>query len=185
MTQEPATMHIFKNTMWSATNAAIIIAYLLVRLSRGSCQSSTVTFFTPVSRFGSARLSNHRLWTFARQTPVLDHIHDDSDDEDSTNDKEDTVRVRIWRALASGEEMSLKQLGATVGQHKDLLSHLVHVEKQAKTLNNKNTSWRKRRGLLNDDNDDDSTSSVQKEKINKLRFHRRVDKKRQIFVRLG
>ena len=63
----------------------------------------------------------------------------------------DTVRVRIWKALASADkELSLKQLGAIVGERHlgELKSHLVHVEKQAKTFGNKSREWKERRGLL-------------------------------------
>ena len=36
--------------------------------------------------------------------------------EDSSHEgEEDTIRVKIWRALASGEEMRLSELGNTVG----------------------------------------------------------------------
>ena len=61
----------------------------------------------------------------------------------------DTVRVRIWRALASGEELSMRELGAAVGERRqgELRAHLKHVEKQAQTLRNKSIRWRERRGL--------------------------------------
>jgi hypothetical protein len=97
-----------------------------------------------------------------------------SDDVDSEEENEDTVRVRIWRALASGEELSLKQLGLIVGERKDLKSHLVHVEKQAKTLKNKSNEWRERRGL----------SITDSKKNNKLSLIKRRDR-REIYVRLG
>jgi hypothetical protein len=93
---------------------------------------------------------------------------------DSEEENEDTVRVRIWRALASGEELSLKQLGIIVGERKDLKSHLAHVEKQAKTLKNKSNEWRERRGL----------SITDTQKINKLRLIKSRDRK-EIHVRLG
>jgi hypothetical protein len=97
-----------------------------------------------------------------------------SDDGDSEEENEDTIRVRIWRALASGEELSLKQLGSIVGERKNLRSHLGHVEKQAKTLKNKSNEWRERRGL----------SITDSQKINKLRVIKRRDRK-EIHVRLG
>ena len=55
---------------------------------------------------------------------------------DSKYEQEDTVRVRIWRSLASGKEFSLKELGVVVGegQKGDLRAHLKHVE--AKTMKN-------------------------------------------------
>jgi hypothetical protein len=65
----------------------------------------------------------------------------------------ETIRVRIWRALASGEELSLIELAKAVGESRrlsDLKSHLVHVEKQAKTLKNKSSEWRERRGISQD-----------------------------------
>ena len=74
---------------------------------------------------------------------------EENDEQD--DDPVDTVRVRIWKALASADkELSLKQLGAIVGERHlgDLKSHLVHVEKQAKTFGNKSREWKERRGLL-------------------------------------
>ena len=71
--------------------------------------------------------------------------------EDSSHEEEeDTIRVKIWRALASGEEMRLSELGNTVGERRmgELRSHLVHVERQAKTLRNKPDEWRIRRGIV-------------------------------------
>jgi hypothetical protein len=97
-----------------------------------------------------------------------------SDDGDSEEENEDTARVRIWRALASGEEISLKQLGSIIGERKDLKSHLGHVEKQAKTLKNKSNEWRERRGL----------SITDSQKINKLRLIKRRDRN-ETHVRLG
>eukprot|EP00536_Pseudo-nitzschia_multiseries_P004161 jgi/Psemu1/9393/gm1.9393_g len=70
---------------------------------------------------------------------------------ESYPEPDDTVRVRIWRALASsfGEEITLKELGAIVGERRvgELRSHLQHVEKQSKTLKNKSPEWKERRGL--------------------------------------
>ena len=72
-------------------------------------------------------------------------------DEDLNTEELDTIRVRIWKALSSsnGKELSMRQLGSIVGERRigDLKSHLVHVEKQAKTLNNKSKEWKHRRGL--------------------------------------
>jgi hypothetical protein len=73
------------------------------------------------------------------------------ENEQDEDDPVDTVRVRIWKALASADkELSLKQLGAIVGERHlgELKSHLVHVEKQAKTFGNKSREWKERRGLL-------------------------------------
>ena len=64
------------------------------------------------------------------------------------DEERDTVRVRIWRVLASGEEVSLARLSKLLGVPRgDVASHLVHVEKQARTLQNKKDDWRARRGL--------------------------------------
>ena len=65
--------------------------------------------------------------------------------------EKDTIRVRIWRALASGEELSMAQLCNRVGMRNnrgDIISHLKHVEIQAKTIRNKSEEWRIRRGLM-------------------------------------
>ena len=96
-----------------------------------------------------------------------------SNDDDET--ERDTIRVRIWRALASGEEISLRKLGQVVGERKDLNSHLVHVERQAKTLKNKSNEWRARRGL----------QTTESSKNNKLRLIRRRGTKNEVYVRLG
>jgi hypothetical protein len=95
-----------------------------------------------------------------------------NDDEDG----KDTVRVRIWRVLASGEEMTLKQLGSAVGERRlgDLKAHLTHVEKQAKTLGSKSPEWRIRRGLSGD--------NVQK--INKMRLKIRRGDRNEVCIRL-
>ena len=70
-------------------------------------------------------------------------------DSASGSDELDTVRVRIWRELANGKELSLIQLSNAVGERRlgELRSHLTHVEKQAKTIRNKSDEWRMRRGL--------------------------------------
>ena len=96
---------------------------------------------------------------------------------DSKYEQEDTIRVRIWRSLASGKEFSLKKLGVVVGegQKGDLKAHLKHVEKQAKTLKNKNIDWRRRRGLPVDNI----------KKTNKLRIKTRRGEKNEVYVRLG
>lgn len=95
---------------------------------------------------------------------------------DSNDEEQDTVRVRIWRALAPGKELSLKHLGALVGERQkgDLKAHLQHVEKQAKTLKNKNADWRRRRGL-----------PIDNVKKNKLRIKTRRGDKNEVYVRLG
>lgn len=91
---------------------------------------------------------------------------------------DDTVRVRIWRALASsfGKEMTLKQLGAIVEERRtgELRAHLQHVEKQAKTLKNKNAEWRERRGL----------SAVGTKGVDKIRVRTRQGKKKEVYIKL-
>jgi hypothetical protein len=125
---------------------------------------------------GMCREKYHRLLLLAvenKKDNGMDAPPDDDDDDSKEEEEEDTVRVRIWRALATGQEFSLQQLGAAVGQHRDLLSHLKHVEKQAMTLKNKNAEWRERRGLPMDN----------VPKVNKLRLQRRR-KKKELFLRL-
>ena len=98
---------------------------------------------------------------------------------ESHPENEDTVRVKIWRALVSskGEEMTLKQLGAIVGERRtgELRTHLQHVEKQAKTLRNKNSEWRERRGL----------SRVESKAHDKIRIRIRRGKKNKVYIKLG
>lgn len=74
-----------------------------------------------------------------------EHKHD----TDHADHEKDTIRVRIWRALACGDELSMTQLSKKVGERNrgNLRSHLVHVERQAKTIRNKSIEWRARRGL--------------------------------------
>ena len=99
----------------------------------------------------------------------------------------DTIRVRIWRALASGEELTMTQLCKQVGERNrgDVRSHLTHVERQAKTIMNKSDEWRIRRGLLpvgetNDDGDGGSAVAGAK----KLRLKMRKGTKNELFIRL-
>lgn len=64
---------------------------------------------------------------------------------------EDTIRIKIWKALVLSSEdyISLKQLGSMIGERRisEIRSHLNHVEKQAKTLQNKSKEWKQRRNL--------------------------------------
>jgi hypothetical protein len=103
-----------------------------------------------------------------------DHNNDIDTSNTTEEDVEDTIRVRIWRALASGNELSLRQLASIVGERKDLKSHLVHVEKQAKTLANKSKEWRERRGL----------ETLDSRKLNKLRVVKRRNRK-EMYVKLS
>ena len=91
---------------------------------------------------------------------------------DSENEEPDTIRVRLWRALATGEELSLKELGKIVGERRrgELQSHLKHVEKQAETLRNKSTAWRNRRGL--------------DENVSKVRLIRSKGRKNVVYIQL-
>ena len=119
-----------------------------------------------------------------------DNNNAQSDIPTSLEQKEDdTIRVRIWRALSTGEEMSLSKLSAAISisskstttplSQSDLRYHLKHVERQARTISNKSIEWRKRRGLI-------PTNDNIKKNHNKLRVHFRRDKKKrnQLYVRI-
>lgn len=124
----------------------------------------------------SNALFHQRRHASVRASIVLKMNSGDNDKVVCT--KEDTIRVRLWRALvaANGTELSLRQLGAATGQHKDLKSHLVHVEKQSKTLQTKSVAWLERRGL--------SDHYLESKKLGKLRVTSRRDRK-ETFVKLG
>lgn len=120
----------------------------------------------------------------------------------SEQKEDDTIRVRIWRALSTGEEMSLSKLSAAISissksittplSQSDLRYHLKHVERQARTISNKSIEWRKRRGLIPtnnnslDNNDNGNGNDNIKKNHNKLRMHFRRDKKKrnQLYVRI-
>jgi hypothetical protein len=93
----------------------------------------------------------------------------------------DTIRVRIWRQLADGKELSLSQLSNAVGERRlgELRSHLSHVEKQAKTICNKSDEWRIRRGLSPAVGNHGKTGASPKMK---LKF--RKGKKNETFVKM-
>ena len=116
---------------------------------------------------------------------------DDAGDKQGGVEDDDTIRVRIWRALASGQELSLKQLGKVVGERKDLKSHLVHVEKQAKNLKNKKKEWFQRRGLISqsttssEDDDDEDVLSSNIRRTKKLRLVKRRGNKGETYIRLA
>lgn len=104
-----------------------------------------------------------------------------SDDtvQDSDSDEQlDTIRVRIWRQLADGKELSLSQLSNAVGERRlgELRSHLTHVEKQAKTIRNKSDEWRTRRGL--------SPVAGKAGAPRKMKLKFRKGKKNETFVRI-
>ena len=132
---------------------------------------------------------------------ILDSFAKNNEDTQSTTnnsteeqyEEKDTIRVRIWRALASGNELSLSQLCKEVGERNrsNIKSHLVHVEKQAKTIRNKSDEWRIRRGLLpiekKSDNmqcGDDSNDSGAVFGAKKLRLKRRRGAKNEEYIRL-
>lgn len=102
-----------------------------------------------------------------------------------TSIENDTIRIRIWKALysANGSEISLQQLGNMVGERNmgDLNSHLTHVERQAKTIRNKSDEWKKRRGLVlfNCNNEDSSVKVIDKVKLKRRRGDRGIT-----FIRL-
>ncbi len=102
--------------------------------------------------------------------------------EDLDSDEQlDTIRVRIWRQLADGKELSLSQLSNAVGERRlgELRSHLTHVEKQAKTIRNKSDEWRIRRGLSPVVGNNGKADAPRKMK---LKF--RKGKKNETFVRI-
>lgn len=112
--------------------------------------------------------------------------HHQAKSDEEEEEAEDTIRVRIWRALASGDELSLSQLGQAVGERRlgELRSHLGHVEKQAKTLRNKSDNWKVRRGLLPDTQSNDTDPSPFASKA-KVRLRTRNGKKNEILVKLA
>jgi len=121
------------------------------------------------------------------QKPTSDTKKEEDDDDDDENDdiQEDTIRVRIWQALSTGEEKSITALAKAVGQSRqisELKSHLIHVEKQAKTISNKSMGWKERRGLIS------SGGCFNVNQINKLRLEKRWKKgggkKVELHVRL-
>ena len=113
---------------------------------------------------------------------VFAFLKSKKEDEDVAPSEEegelDTVRVRIWRQLADGKELSLTQLSNAVGERKlgNLRSHLTHVEKQAKTIRNKSDEWRMRRGLSPVGSEAGAPRQM------KLKF--RKGKKNEMFVRI-
>ena len=130
---------------------------------------------------------------------ILDSFANNEDTQSTANnnsteeqyEEKDTIRVRIWRALASGNELSLSQLCKQVGERNrsDIKSHLVHVEKQAKTIRNKSDEWRIRRGLLpikkkSDDNMQCGDGSGAVFGAKKLRLKRRRGAKNEEYIRL-
>ena len=141
--------------------------------------TGTTTAFVATSTFGTPFRFQWPI--FATTDPdecngVFESAAESIVEEEDT----DTVRVRIWRVLASssGEEITLKQLGGMVGERRlgELKSHLQHVTKQAKTLKNKNNKWRDRRGL---------STYYDTKRIDKLRIRIRRGKNNDVHVRLN
>ncbi|GFH53228.1 hypothetical protein CTEN210_09704 [Chaetoceros tenuissimus] len=132
------------------------IALISSRFGDGGIYSyaSTTDFsFALEAKKGSKQRSMKQSQTAEeQQSQPATNNESQSDKSNHPKEPQDTIRVRIWKALsnAQSKEMSLQQLGAIVGERKigDLKSHLVHVEKQAKTFGNKSKDWKKRRGLL-------------------------------------
>jgi len=127
-----------------------------------------------VASFVTCRLVSPRT----REHLLLSTIPSNNDQYKGQDDgeQEDTVRVRIWRALVAqkGREMSLAQLSSTLGERRsDVRHHLSHVEKQCKTLQSKSEAWRLRRGLPADN-------------TNKLRIttRRGGGKRNELFIKL-
>ena len=68
----------------------------------------------------------------------------------------------------------------------DVKSHLIHVERQAKTIQNKSNEWRVRRGLLPlpDTDSDSKDGSAKVGGAKKLKIKRRKGAKNEEFIRL-
>lgn len=157
---------------------------IIVTILSSTLKSTTADIILPFKHsavaFATVQIPNRHILFSSTLLAADDHIDNNNPlvpNASHQEEERDTVRVRIWKALASGKELSLKKLGAVVGegQQGDLRAHLVHVEKQAKTLKNKNVDWRKRRGL--------PTTNVKK--TNKLRIKIRKGGKNEIYIRLG
>lgn len=131
----------------------------------GDGPSTTTPWFVPPSR--TTFISNRKKSLAGRIS--LNEKFGEIDRPNLAPNESDTTRVRIWNALvaANGEEVSLKQLGAMVGERNmgDLRSHLKHVEKQAKTFGNKSDVWKQRRGLVAECGSDTNRSPIQKLKL--------------------
>ncbi|KAL7523300.1 hypothetical protein ACHAXR_000116, partial [Thalassiosira sp. AJA248-18] len=123
------------------------------RQNSSSYSSSYTTLTRNISTIRPGGEDPSLFFSSKRATSGSPTNANDNKDEAETNNAEpekDTIRVRIWRALASGDELSMTQLCKQVGERNrgDLRSHLKHVERQAKTIRNKSSEWRERRGLL-------------------------------------
>lgn len=153
-----------------------------IRVANGEAPTKTKTTPTISRPASSSSSSSSTCW--ARNVRHEDQNDDISSTAASkttttTTDKDnnDTIRVRIWRVLATGQEYSLTQLGAAVGERRlgELQAHLQHVAKQAKTVGNKKDSWKQRRGLLlssNDTHDDNEKGSSSPKKTRTTNWNR-------------
>mmetsp|Transcript_1179 Transcript_1179/g.2132 ORF Transcript_1179/g.2132 Transcript_1179/m.2132 type:complete len:242 (-) Transcript_1179:1584-2309(-) len=119
--------------------------------------------------------------------------YNDNEDQQEENDEadetpDDTIRVRIWRALAKHGELSLKELGSLVGERHlgDLQSHLAHVSKQAKTFGNKSNEWKIRRHVyFEESSTDEKNDTASAKKLRKtVKILKRRGPKGQIFIRM-
>jgi len=121
-----------------------------------------------------------------------DDIPNITTDNTQPEEEKDTIRVRIWKALVSSnnKEISLTQLCKQIGVRNkgDVRSHLIHVERQAKTIQNKSNEWRVRRGLLpiniDTDNNGGSSEGSKVGGAKKLKIKRRRGAKNEEFIRL-
>ena len=125
-----------------------LVTLFVVFRKLSACDSYFITNMGMRGTFTNSPLnyrSNNCLRTFQIQAEAIE------ENPTSLVEPEDTIRVRIWKALdSSNKEMTMKELGNIVGERHlgDLKSHLVHVERQAKTIGNKSKEWKHRRGLL-------------------------------------
>ena len=124
----------------------------------------------------------------------INNTNNNNNNTQPDEEEKDTIRVRIWKALVSSnnKEISLTQLCKLIGVRNkgDVRSHLIHVERQAKTIQNKSNEWLVRRGLLPVDIDtDDSQDGGGSIKVGsggakKLKIKRRKGAKNEEFTRL-
>ena len=166
-----------------------------------SISSNNVSGLTTITRINKQQFAcgGYRGVRYGHITSdILGSFANNEDTQSTTNnnsteeqyEEKDTIRVRIWRALASGNELSLSQLCKQVGERNrsDIKSHLVHVEKQAKTIRNKSDEWRIRRGLLSiekkSDNMQCGDDSGAVFGAKKLRLKRRRGAKNEEYIRL-
>ena len=139
--------------MCRTSNRVYFLLLLLSILHRSCIISSFISSSSATTKVRSDSPS-HDTYTYTYSTfSTRHHTHDlsssNQDEHDEQPNEQDTIRVRIWQALSSNGELSMKQLGTIVGERRlgDLKSHLTHVQRQAKTFGNKSKEWKERRGL--------------------------------------